>query len=181
MTAGDGGRTVADEEGKGCGEDIKKDTRTKKGVEGKERHTNMMRSMLRHISNSQCRMFVHRSFLRNRFSLLPNPHQDPLGGQREVCTYGEQLDECGFTRAIRSYDPHSTTPTINFNPTARQSRKTYLESDSAQDTPIKLGLSRPGYVNVHPTILRMALVLLLTPINEPGGGKANLMVLEESV
>lgn len=115
------------------------------------------------------------------FLPIPKPTSVPSFTKRKVETDREQLDKRRFTRSIRSYNPDSTTATISLNPITRQSPKTYLERDSAQDTPIKLGLSRPGYVNVHPTILRMALVLLLTPINEPGGGKANLMVLEERV
>ena len=37
----------------------------------------------------------------------------------------------------------------------------------------KLGVSLPGYVYVQLDNLRMARVLLRTPIRDPGGGKEN--------
>ena len=49
-----------------------------------------------------------------------------------------------------------------------------LDNDRAQLTFIKLGSDFPGYVKVQVFILRMARVLLRTPMREPGGGKENL-------
>jgi hypothetical protein len=58
---------------------------------------------------------------------------------------------------------------------------TYLESDNAQLTSIKLGVDLPGYVKVQLTIFRIARVLLRTPMSEPGGGKENLTEVAASV
>ena len=49
-----------------------------------------------------------------------------------------------------------------------------LDSDRAQLTFIKLGFDFPGYVKVQLFILRIARVLLRTPMRDPGGGKENL-------
>ena len=57
----------------------------------------------------------------------------------------------------------------------------YLDNESAQLTLKRLGFDRPGYVNVQFTILRIARVLLLTPIREPGGGKENLTLVAARV
>lgn len=54
------------------------------------------------------------------------------------------------------------------------SNHSYLDKDSAQLILYKLGVDLPGYVKVQFVIFRIALVLLLTPIKEPGGGKENL-------
>jgi hypothetical protein len=53
----------------------------------------------------------------------------------------------------------------------------YLDNDSAHETLCKLGLSRPGYVKVQSESFKMARVILLTPIKEPGGGKENLTLV----
>jgi len=53
-------------------------------------------------------------------------------------------------------------------------RHAHLDRESAQLTSIKLGDDFPGYVKVQLVILRMARVLLRTPMRDPGGGKANL-------
>ena len=59
--------------------------------------------------------------------------------------------------------------------------QTYLDNDNAQLTLYKLGVFFPGYVYVQFVILKMARVLLRTPIKEPGGGKVNLMDVAASV
>jgi hypothetical protein len=53
---------------------------------------------------------------------------------------------------------------------------TNLESESPQLTLYRLGVLLPGYVYVQFDILRIARVLLRTPMSEPGGGNWNLMV-----
>lgn len=50
----------------------------------------------------------------------------------------------------------------------------HLDNVNAQLTLNKLGTVFPGYVNVQFVIFKIALVLLLTPMSDPGGGKANL-------
>ncbi len=55
------------------------------------------------------------------------------------------------------------------------------DKDNAQLMLYRLGVSLPGYVNVQLVILRMARVLLRTPIREPGGGKANLIEVAAKV
>ena len=57
----------------------------------------------------------------------------------------------------------------------------YLDNENAQLTLYKLGAFLPGYVNVQPDNLRMARVLLRTPMREPGGGNANLTEVAASV
>ena len=55
-----------------------------------------------------------------------------------------------------------------------ENEKPYLDKDSAQEVSEILGVDRPGYVKVQLVILRIARVLLRTPIREPGGGNWNL-------
>ena len=57
----------------------------------------------------------------------------------------------------------------------------YLDNDSAQLTLWRLGVDRPGYVKVQFVILSIALVLLRTPIRDPGGGNENLTEVAASV
>lgn len=59
-------------------------------------------------------------------------------------------------------------------PACCETHASHLDNDRAQLTPIRLGSFRPGYVNVQLASLRIARVLLRTPISEPGGGNANL-------
>ena len=58
---------------------------------------------------------------------------------------------------------------------------THLDNDNAQLTSRRLGSLLPGYVNVHLDILRMARVLLRTPMSDPGDGNENLIELAASV
>jgi hypothetical protein len=51
---------------------------------------------------------------------------------------------------------------------------TRLERLKAQLTSNRLGVSRPGYVNVQFAIFRIALVFERTPMRLPGDGKENL-------
>lgn len=57
----------------------------------------------------------------------------------------------------------------------------YLDNESAQLTLCRLGDVLPGYVKVQPDSLRIARVLLRTPMREPGGGKENLTDVAASV
>ena len=58
---------------------------------------------------------------------------------------------------------------------------THLDNDNAQLTLRRLGSFLPGYVNVHLDILRMARVLLRTPMSDPGDGNENLIELAARV
>ena len=59
--------------------------------------------------------------------------------------------------------------------------KTHLERERAQETLIRLGVVLPGYVNVQFVSFKIARVLLLTPISDPGVGNENLTVVAAKV
>lgn len=60
-------------------------------------------------------------------------------------------------------------------------RDSHLDNDKAHVVSRRLGTFLPGYVNVQFVIFRIARVLLRTPMREPGGGKANLIEVADSV
>jgi len=131
-----------------------------------------MRRVLRNIPDSQRRVFVNRSHLRFCFTLLW------LSGGSARNTQGKRT-----VRSLMSVDfPAPLGPTIPTRLLRFVSKSTMLhiaqtpdlDNDRAQLTFIKLGSDFPGYVKVQVFILRMARVLLRTPMREPGGGKENL-------
>ena len=130
-----------------------------------------MRRVLRDVTYTQGRVFVHSALL--RLSLTLQGVSAPMSYGLRM-THRQELHERGFASAIGPHDPDATDHQDCQGSSAHHKyTMLHLDRESAQLTLYRLGVDLPGYVKVQFVILRMARVLLRTPIREPGGGNEN--------
>ena len=131
----------------------------------------MMRCVLRDVTYTQGRMLVYSALLRLSLTLRG---VSALMSCRPRMTHRQELHQCRLASAIGPYDSDATDDQGCQRSGAHHKKAMlHLDRESAQLTLCRLCVDLPGYVNVQFVILRMARVLLRTPIRDPGGGKEN--------
>ena len=131
----------------------------------------MMRCVLGDVTYTQRRMLVYSALLRLSLTLRG---VSALMSYKPRMTHRQELHECRLAGAVGAHDSDATDHQ-DCQRSGAHHKKTmlHLDRESAQLTLYRLGVDLPGYVKVQFVILRMARVLLRTPIRDPGGGKEN--------